>query len=530
MGYEIARGGKLEAYFHEDLEGIYVVNGEADVSVMDREYHLQKGDMIFADPGLSFSVSAGEGSILCRVRYSPEILRSVIGEKDISVRCNSCAESGKSYDSMRRIFREIILDYVQEKEKDICRERSLLYWLLSELLRKFAVVENSGMAGKAAPEEDARLTAMLRYVSRNYRENIRLSDLSEQMYTSVSTLSRLFKKKTGMNFAEYVMQVRLREVSRELVYTDSNITKIAMDCGFSNFSVFSRAFHEKYGISPSEYRSSRREKETTRPGKEDIKDDEALRKELVTEFGPVNENSGEGKLSLELDSDSYSSWKKIWNQTINVGAASSLFLANAQYHVTYLAENLGFRYVRLWNVFSGDMRLTDGMHIGNYSFDKIDLIFDFLYQYKLIPYLDFGSPRPETAIRKEDEVVYYVEGKSLFQSREAWEGMVRSFLQHMAARYGNEYLEEWIFEFGYDMRHKQACYVDENYDYFNAYSFLYRTVKEMFPEAEVGGPCCTLNYDPEFLNTFLKKAEENCCAPDFISIILFPYQIEKKTA
>ena len=108
-------------------------------------------------------------------------------------------------------------------------------------------------------DEDARYRKVLGYVNRNFQTSISLSDLAAQMYLSSSALSRFFKKKSGMYFVDYVNHVRVRYASQELIYSEKNITKIAVDSGFSNLSVFNRAFRDITGLTPMDYRKQKQE-------------------------------------------------------------------------------------------------------------------------------------------------------------------------------------------------------------------------------------------------------------------------------
>ena len=53
---------------------------------------------------------------------------------------------------------------------------------------------------------------------------------------------------------------RLKHAVSELLYTGSNITRIAMNSGFSNVSAFNRVFRDYYGIAPTEYRNQNKER------------------------------------------------------------------------------------------------------------------------------------------------------------------------------------------------------------------------------------------------------------------------------
>lgn len=215
-------------------------------------------------------------------------------------------------------------------------------------------------------------------------------------------------------------------------------------------------------------------------------------------------------------------YDKTWNKAINIGSMDTLMLANIQYHLIYLVENLGFRYARLWNVFSTKMMLTDGIHIGNYSYDKVDIVLDFMVSHQIIPFLDIGV-RPNTAVRTENVVLYFEDEGIKFKSREAWEEMVSDFIRHIVQRYGDAEVGKWIFELGYDVVHDIHCYEDENYSYVNAFKHLYKTVKKAAPSAEVGGPMGIAGVKSELVEEFLCQCKEAQCIPDFVSFILFPY-------
>ena len=51
---------------------------------------------------------------------------------------------------------------------------------------------------------------MMQYILSNLDRDINLNELADSMFVSASTLSRIFKKHTGVYFADYVMQLRVQ--------------------------------------------------------------------------------------------------------------------------------------------------------------------------------------------------------------------------------------------------------------------------------------------------------------------------------
>ena len=66
--------------------------------------------------------------------------------------------------------------------------------------------------------------------------------------------SLLFKKETGMNFLEYLTDVRIREAKRLLSDPRKTIADVAAEVGYNDVKHFSRVFTRSTGIHPSKYR------------------------------------------------------------------------------------------------------------------------------------------------------------------------------------------------------------------------------------------------------------------------------------
>lgn len=366
--------------------------------------------------------------------------------------------------------------------------------------------------------DDVRMCQIVKYVDENRQNHVSLSELADELFTATSTLSRLFQKQTGMKFVEFVNRVRIYFAAEDLMTTSKAVTKIAVDNGFSNASVMNRVFRQYYQCTPVEYREKKKEeKECTTPIKKENRDKRNKNKSLDTE------NS-----AIEVNVRRKSKLTKIWNQVVNIGSVYNLTLANLQYHTIYLTETLGFSYVRIWNVFSKKMMITDGKTQGNYNYDMIDLALDFLVSHHIKPFIDLGR-RPDTALSSMGNTLYFEEECIVFQSKDIWIAMLKDFIHHIIKRYGKEEVVQWKFELSSDIVHfaRNQYYIDKEYDYKECYRSSYQVIKKALPDACVGGPSDVTN-DVKFLHEYLQYSKENNCLPEFISILLFPYDSSRK--
>ena len=69
---------------------------------------------------------------------------------------------------------------------------------------------------------------------------------------------KLFKESTGQSFNEYLVSYRMMIAQKRLGTTDDRIIDIAFDCGFSDAAYFATAFKKFCGMTPLQYRKSKK--------------------------------------------------------------------------------------------------------------------------------------------------------------------------------------------------------------------------------------------------------------------------------
>lgn len=68
-------------------------------------------------------------------------------------------------------------------------------------------------------------------------------------------LSRAFSQVFGVPFSDYIIELRLTHAKEALRHSNSKISQIAADSGFSDHAHLTRAFRKRYECSPSEFRA-----------------------------------------------------------------------------------------------------------------------------------------------------------------------------------------------------------------------------------------------------------------------------------
>ena len=71
---------------------------------------------------------------------------------------------------------------------------------------------------------------------------------------SVRAFERKFRAIFHLTPQKYLRKLQMRMASRALVYTEQPLADVALRCGFSDQSHFTREFRRHFGRTPREYR------------------------------------------------------------------------------------------------------------------------------------------------------------------------------------------------------------------------------------------------------------------------------------
>lgn len=99
------------------------------------------------------------------------------------------------------------------------------------------------------------------YVEQHADKLITLEKISSLFFLNPSYCSYLFKEKTGVNFVDYVNQIRIGKAKTLLRTTDEKVYRIAKTLGYDNPKYFFRVFKKVEGVTPEEYRLQANQKD-----------------------------------------------------------------------------------------------------------------------------------------------------------------------------------------------------------------------------------------------------------------------------
>jgi AraC-like DNA-binding protein len=90
-------------------------------------------------------------------------------------------------------------------------------------------------------------------IQESYADDISLESCADEVGTNPYSLSKAFKQMVGINFIDYLTQLRIEKAKELLINSDMKINDIAEGVGYRH-SYFNRIFKKQIGIPPSQYR------------------------------------------------------------------------------------------------------------------------------------------------------------------------------------------------------------------------------------------------------------------------------------
>lgn len=502
----------------EKIELFYILSGNMKITIGMDQYELHTEDIILTDFNETGKWELDRQGLMIQLSVDYFYLCSQMRGIHPHFSCNSIEEEGEKYNRLKKIIEKIAKEYIATEQFEGLKYTSYTYQLLLLITEEFSDTKKSEI--QVTYGEDARLSAMLDYIYMNYDREISLTELTDRLYVSVSSLSRFFSKKMGMSFVEYVKRFRLQKVKEDLKMSKASITQIAVENGFSNSSSMNQSFKEMYQITPTEYRDLIKEAKKVQQEKE-----EQSKKKIIRRLAKLqNENTAAYAKENEIiiDGGNDAGYFETGLGILNVGPAADVLNAEIQRQILVFWKDFDYSYMRLWNVFSKRLIMsTEEGKTLNYYF--LDQVLDFFVNNGIPLFLDIGR-MTETIRENEKNVLYAQETRLEFESEGEWCEFLMKFLNHLADRYGERLIEKWIFEFSFFLN-DHPYYRTKGYQAKRAWEVSVGCVKSVFPNIKVAGPGLLAEENMELTEMIVHDFLSARIRPDIFTSFHFPYMV-----
>lgn len=248
-----------EYHYHDFHKLIWFISGEVEYHIEGKSYKLEPHDILLVNRGEIHKPFITAGTEYERYVFyiSPDFLDEHSEGEDTLDLCFRMAlkEQGNvirlSPSESRTLFETVkLLDRAGKEEIYASRMycRILFLKLLIELNR--CCISNPEVFHKMA-RYDKKVVEIIHYINENLASDLTIETLSDKFFLSKYHMMRKFKEETGYSMHQYILEKRIL-AARNLILEGSAATVASVECGFKDYSTFSRAYKKLLGQLPSE--------------------------------------------------------------------------------------------------------------------------------------------------------------------------------------------------------------------------------------------------------------------------------------
>lgn len=255
----------LPLHWHTNVEICYFLQGGFRARVDNKCYDVQNQQVILVNSGQLHHV--GENSVgehrgislvadmnfwqnLCPDLDSLEFELSICPDRvpELKNLMTNLYEACRTYSYTRELHPDSTFS-----DRELLQIYGLICMIYYTLTKYFSRRRKAGSSYRLSARESS-LQDIIQYINTHYTEHLMLKDIASHYNISCEYLSRLFKKKLGLTYKEYLYSIRLTHACRLLAHTEKSILDISMEAGFPDMRAFSQQFNRVYHTTPKEYR------------------------------------------------------------------------------------------------------------------------------------------------------------------------------------------------------------------------------------------------------------------------------------
>ncbi len=242
-------------HWHRPVELLCFLSGSASIRIDGQQDTLTPGDLyLFNGYAIHESWFSPDASYLCVHILPSNMCRYVPDFEQLRFALTTeTPEQGTALSRLRAHMRELLLLETEQPVGYRLRRQSLFYELVLLLVRYFSRPALPGWETRQR-REIARAEPLLERMNLRHSEELPLEEAAAFMGFSKEYFCRFFKRCMGVSYLQYLNQIRVSAVCRELEFSDDPISVITERHGLHNPRLFYTLFRQLYGCTPSQKR------------------------------------------------------------------------------------------------------------------------------------------------------------------------------------------------------------------------------------------------------------------------------------
>ncbi len=257
---------KAPFHFHPEFELVYIVESYGKRIIGDSIGPFAPGDMVFIGSSLPhvwlndaiFYKNIPELKAKAIVLYfNKGLFTPTFYKIKETVKLNEFFQKASRGFSINGKTKNIIAEKLNQLLQKNDFEKIIGIFEILQILsqsKEINFITSDGYNAQLINSETDRLSDVYKYIQQNFSDNINLATIAGISNLTPQSFCRLFKKRTGKNFVEYLNEIRIAKACKYLIDTDWSVSEIAYNCGYKTVSNFNKLFKDITGSSPKIYR------------------------------------------------------------------------------------------------------------------------------------------------------------------------------------------------------------------------------------------------------------------------------------
>lgn len=246
-------------HYHDFDKIILFISGKVNYLIEGKSYELHPYDIVFVNrneihkPEVDFGVPYERYVLYISSEFLEQYSREAYNlracfEKAKREKSNVIQVSAMQNTKLMQNIKELENAMEQKGYADELYERLLFLQFIVQLNR--ACMEEKTSYNKSA-SYNKKIVDILDYINHHLCEELSIEKIADTFYWSKYHMMRQFKEETGYTMHQYITEKRVL-AARDMILDGVPPTKASAECGFQDYSTFSRAFKSRLNKNPSE--------------------------------------------------------------------------------------------------------------------------------------------------------------------------------------------------------------------------------------------------------------------------------------
>ena len=248
-------GQKMENHFHSFFHMLCVFGGRGHLLIKNSNYLLREGQLFIIPPYCEHEFHSDKTEPLETI----EVKFNLSVESPLSDIANIGRDSNVNIPEIKSLLEDAIHEASSKDYLYLEKIKTDIYIVLLRIIRQY--LDTKPKSGTFSPDfipdcnyKGVDFKKVIHYMESNLNKNITLNDLAKIGGFSPSYFCKVFRDKFSVTPKHFINSLRLKKAKELLMFTEMNISQIAVLVGFQSIHYFSRYFKEKENMSPLEYK------------------------------------------------------------------------------------------------------------------------------------------------------------------------------------------------------------------------------------------------------------------------------------